>query len=174
MTPPKKQPQVLILMGSDSDLPVMKEALQVLKQFGVPCEVEIASAHRSPERVADVARGAAERGLRVLIAGAGMANHLAGALAAHTILPVIAVPLAVAPLNGLDALLSSVQMPPGVPVATVAVGAAGARNAALLAVQMLALSDEVLRRKLLDYKEEMVRAVEKRNRAAQQELEKSK
>jgi phosphoribosylaminoimidazole carboxylase PurE protein len=102
-----------------------------------------------------------------------MANHLAGALAAHTILPVIAVPLAVAPLYGFDALLSSVQMPPGVPVATVAVGAAGARNAALLAVQMLALSDEVLRRKLLDYKEEMVRAVEKRNRAAQQELEKS-
>ena len=174
MTPPKKQPQVLILMGSDSDLPVMKEALQVLKQFGVPCEVEIASAHRSPERVAEIARGAAERGLRVLIAGAGMANHLAGALAAHTILPVIAVPLAVAPLYGFDALLSSVQMPPGVPVATVAVGAAGARNAALLAVQMLALSDEVLRRKLLDYKEEMVRAVEKRNRAAQQELEKSK
>lgn len=173
MTPPKKQPQVLILMGSDSDLPVMKEALQVLKQFGVPCEVEIASAHRSPERVAEVARGAAERGLRVLIAGAGMANHLAGALAAHTILPVIAVPLAVAPLYGFDALLSSVQMPPGVPVATVAVGAAGARNAALLTVQMLALSDEVLRRKLLDYKEEMVRAVEKRNRAAQQELEKS-
>jgi len=173
MTPPKKQPQVLILMGSDSDLPVMKVALQVLKQFGVPCEVEIASAHRSPERVAEIARGAAERGLRVLIAGAGMANHLAGALAAHTILPVIAVPLAVAPLYGFDALLSSVQMPPGVPVATVAVGAAGARNAALLAVQMLALSDEVLRRKLLDYKEEMVRAVEKRNRAAQQELEKS-
>jgi phosphoribosylaminoimidazole carboxylase PurE protein len=171
--PPKKQPHVLVLMGSESDLPVMKEALQVLKQFGVPCEVEIASAHRSPERVAEVARGAAERGLRVLIAGAGMANHLAGALAAHTILPVIAVPLAVAPLYGFDALLSSVQMPPGVPVATVAVGAAGARNAALLAVQMLALSDEVLRRKLLDYKEEMVRAVEKRNRAAQQELEKS-
>jgi phosphoribosylaminoimidazole carboxylase PurE protein len=147
--PPKKQPHVLVLMGSESDLPVMKEALQ------------------------EVARGAAERGLRVLIAGAGMANHLAGALAAHTILPVIAVPLAVAPLYGFDALLSSVQMPPGVPVATVAVGAAGARNAALLAVQMLALSDEVLRRKLLDYKEEMVRAVEKRNRAAQQELEKS-
>jgi phosphoribosylaminoimidazole carboxylase PurE protein len=171
--PTKKQPQVLILMGSDSDLPVMKEALQVLKQFGVPYEVEIASAHRSPERVAEVARGAAERGLKVLIAGAGMANHLAGALAAHTILPVIAVPLAVAPLNGLDSLLSSVQMPPGVPVATVAVGAAGARNAALLAVQMLALSDDGLRRKLLDYKEEMVRAVEKRNRAAQQELEKS-
>jgi phosphoribosylaminoimidazole carboxylase PurE protein len=171
--PTRKQPQVLILMGSDSDLPVMKEALQVLKQFGVPCEVEIASAHRSPERVAEVARGAAGRGLKVLIAGAGMANHLAGALAAHTTLPVIAVPLAVAPLNGFDALLSSVQMPPGVPVATVAVGAAGARNAALLAVQMLALSDDGLRRKLLDYKEEMVRAVEKRNRAAQQELEKS-
>jgi phosphoribosylamine--glycine ligase len=135
--------------------------------------VEIASAHRSPARAAKLAREAADRGVKVLIAGAGMANHLAGALAAHTHLPVIGVPLAAPPLNGLDALLSTVQMPPGVPVATVAIGAAGARNAGLLAVQILALSDDRLRHKLVQYKEDLARQVEERNRAAQQELEKS-
>jgi phosphoribosylaminoimidazole carboxylase PurE protein len=167
----KQKAQVAILMGSDSDLPTMKETAEVLKQFGVAYEVEIVSAHRSPERAAAVAREAAGRGIKVLIAGAGMANHLAGAAAAHTHLPVIGVPLAAPPLNGLDALLSTVQMPPGVPVATVAVGAAGARNAGLLAVQMLALSDDGLRQKLIEYKAELARKVEERNRAAQKELD---
>jgi len=159
-------------MGSDSDLAVMKEAAVVLKEFGVACEVEIASAHRSPARAAAYAQRAAGRGIKVLIAGAGMANHLAGALAAHTHLPVIGVPLASPPLNGLDALLSTVQMPAGVPVATVAVGTAGARNAGLLAVQILALSDEPLSRKLIEYKEGLARKVEERNRAAQAEIAK--
>jgi phosphoribosylaminoimidazole carboxylase PurE protein len=166
----RKQPQVAILMGSDSDLPIMKEAASVLKEFGVPHEIEIVSAHRSPERAAEIARGAADRGLKVLIAGAGMANHLAGAMAAHTHLPVVGVPLASPPLNGLDALLSTVQMPPGVPVATVAVGRAGARNAGLLAVQILALSDTALSERLVGYKKDLARQVAERNRAAQQEL----
>jgi phosphoribosylaminoimidazole carboxylase PurE protein len=166
----RKQPQVAILMGSDSDLPVMKEAASVLKEFDVAHEIEIVSAHRSPERAAEIARGAAGRGLKVLIAGAGMANHLAGTMAAHTHLPVIGVPLATPPLNGLDALLSTVQMPPGVPVATVAVGQVGARNAGLLAVQILALSDLALGERLVGYKKDLARKVAERNRAAQQEL----
>jgi phosphoribosylaminoimidazole carboxylase PurE protein len=169
----KTQPRVAIVMGSESDLSTMMEAVKILRQFGVAHEVEIASAHRTPERAAEIARGAAQRGIRVLIAGAGMANHLAGSLAAHSTLPVIAVPLASSPLNGMDALLSSVQMPPGVPVATVAIGTAGARNAAYLALQILALSDDAIQGKLREHKKEMARKVERANLNARQEIEKS-
>ncbi|MDR1545721.1 MAG: 5-(carboxyamino)imidazole ribonucleotide mutase [Deltaproteobacteria bacterium] len=151
------KPVVGIVMGSDSDLPIMREAAETLKQFGVPWEMTVASAHRSPDRAGLYAASARERGLKVVIAGAGWAAHLAGVLAAGTTLPVIGVPLASSPLNGLDALLSTVQMPPGVPVAVMALG--GARNAALLAVQILALSDEHLAEKLLSWKDEMARGV---------------
>ncbi|NDY42849.1 5-(carboxyamino)imidazole ribonucleotide mutase [Dissulfurirhabdus thermomarina] len=154
-------PVVGIVLGSGSDREVMEAARSVLEEFGVPCEMTVASAHRSPERAAAYARGAAGRGLKVLIAGAGMAAHLAGVLAAHTTLPVVGVPLAGSPLQGLDALLSTVQMPPGVPVATVALGAAGARNAAILAVQILALSDPRLAERLEAHKAAMAAAVER-------------
>jgi phosphoribosylaminoimidazole carboxylase PurE protein len=141
-------PVVGILMGSESDRPRMEGASEVLTELGVPHEVQVLSAHRSPAEVAAYAEGAAGRGLRVLIAGAGMAAHLAGAVAARTVLPVIGVPLDGSPLLGLDALLATVQMPPGVPVATVAVGSAGAKNAGYLAAQILALSDAALRQRL--------------------------
>jgi 5-(carboxyamino)imidazole ribonucleotide mutase len=153
-------PRVLILMGSDSDLPVMQEAGRVLTEFGVPFEMTVASAHRSPERAAKYAREAEGRGARVMIAAAGGAAHLAGAVAAQTVLPVIGVPLAGSAVNGLDALLATVQMPAGVPVATVAIG--GARNAALLAVQILAASDEQLRDRFRAYKERLAREVEEK------------
>lgn len=169
----KQQARVAIIMGSASDLSTMMETVKILREFDVAHEVEIASAHRTPERAAEIAAGAAKRGIRVLIAGAGMANHLAGALAAHSTLPVIAVPLAASPLGGLDALLSSVQMPPGVPVATVAIGAAGARNAAYLALQILGVSDEAIQHKLQDHKKEMARKVERANSEARKEIEKS-
>jgi len=135
------EPKVAVLMGSESDRARLEGATQVLDELGIAHEVHVMSAHRSPDRVAAFAAGAAERGLRVLIAGAGMANHLAGAVAARTILPVIGVPLDASPLSGMDALLSTVQMPPGVPVATVAIGGAGAKNAAWLAAEILALGD---------------------------------
>jgi len=156
----KDRPLVGILAGSESDLPVLEEAVDVLRRFGVPFELTVASAHRSPERCAEYARRAAERGLRVLIAAAGGAAHLAGVVAAHTTLPVIGVPLDTTPLGGLDALLSTVQMPPGVPVATVAIGRWGARNAAWLAVQILALSDERLAHLLREEKANLARRVE--------------
>ena len=147
-------PDVGIIMGSDSDLPVMKEAAAILKKFGVPYEMTVASAHRTPERAGRFASTAKERGIKVIIAGAGMAAHLAGVLAAHTTLPIIGVPIG-ASLGGMDALLSTVQMPPGVPVATVSIGKAGARNAGLLAVQMLALSNPDLSQMLENFKKEM-------------------
>lgn len=149
-----------ILVGSESDLPVLEEAVDVLRRFGVPFELTVASAHRSPQRCADYARTAAERGLRVLIAAAGGAAHLAGVVAAHTTLPVIGVPLEATGLGGLDALLSTVQMPPGVPVATVAIGRWGAQNAAWLAVQILALSDQRLAHLLREEKAHLARRVE--------------
>ena len=155
-------PQVGIIMGSDSDLSVMQEAAGILKKFGVPYEMTIASAHRTPERAAAFAAGARERGIRVIIAGAGMAAHLAGAMAAQTTLPVIGVPLDASPLNGLDALLSTVQMPPGVPVATMAVGKPGARNAGLLAVQILAVADSGLAVRLANHKQDMADEVQKK------------
>jgi len=130
-----------ILMGSESDKEVMKLTSEILGDLEIPCEVNIMSAHRTPDKVKDYASGASERGLKVLIAGAGLAAHLAGAVAAHTILPVIGVPLAAGPLNGMDSLLSTVQMPKGIPVATVAIGSHGARNAAYLAAQIIALEN---------------------------------
>ncbi|MDR2422687.1 MAG: 5-(carboxyamino)imidazole ribonucleotide mutase [Deltaproteobacteria bacterium] len=144
-------------MGSDSDLPVMREAAAALESFGVPYELTVASAHRSPALASGYARAARDRGLKVLVAGAGLAAHLAGALAAETILPVVGIPLASSPLGGLDSLLSTVMMPNGVPVATVAIG--GAQNAAILAVQILALSDESLAEKLLERKVALASAV---------------
>ena len=142
------EPVVGILMGSASDRARMEGASEVLTQLEVPHEVLVLSAHRRPADVAAYADGAADRGLRVLIAGAGMAAHLAGALASRTLLPVIGVPLDGSPLLGLDALLATVQMPPGIPVATVAVGSAGAKNAGYLAAQILALSDPALKKRL--------------------------
>ena len=148
-----------IVMGSDSDLSVMKETTAILKQFEVPYEITVASAHRSPERAAEFATSAWERGVRVIIAGAGHAAHLAGAMAAHTSLPVIGVPIDSSCLQGFDALLSTVQMPPGIPVATVSIGKSGARNAGILAVQILALSDTILQGKLTDFKKDMAEKV---------------
>jgi len=148
-------PQVLIVMGSDSDLPVMEEAARVLTEFGVPHEVRISSAHRSPDRTEKLAAEAAGRGVRVVIAGAGMAAHLAGVVAAETVLPVIGVPMGGGVLNGLDALYSTVQMPGGIPVATMAIGKAGAKNAGILAVQILALGDERLTTALKAYRSKM-------------------
>ncbi|MDR1167197.1 MAG: 5-(carboxyamino)imidazole ribonucleotide mutase [Deltaproteobacteria bacterium] len=156
-----KKPQVGIALGSMSDLPAMEEAKAILDKFGVAWEMIVASAHRHPEKTHAYGRWAKERGLKVLIAGAGLAAHLAGTLAAATTLPVIGVPLAGPNLGGLDALLATVQMPTGVPVATVAVG--GAKNAALLAVQILALEDARLSGLLDDYKEEMKRDIEAKN-----------
>ncbi len=142
------EPKVAVLMGSESDRTRMEGAAQVLDELEIPYEMHVMSAHRAPAKVADFAAGAAGRGICVLIAAAGMANHLAGAVAARTILPVIGVPLDASSLGGLDALLATVQMPSGVPVATVAVGGAGAKNAAWLAAQILALSDAGLAEKL--------------------------
>ena len=142
-----------IVMGSDSDLPVMEKAGGVFERFGVDFEIEVMSAHRKPARVAEYASSADDRGLKVLIAGAGLAAHLPGVVAAHTPLPVIGVPLHNDALGGADALYSCVQMPPGVPVATVAIG--GAKNAAVLATQILATADDALAQKLRDYKKEL-------------------
>jgi 5-(carboxyamino)imidazole ribonucleotide mutase len=162
-----KSPQVLIVMGSDSDLPVMEEGAKVLAEFGVPFEMRISSAHRSPQRTAALAAEAAGRGIRVIIAGAGMAAHLAGVIAAETILPVIGVPIGGGALNGLDALCSTVQMPGGVPVATMAIGRAGARNAGILAVQILALENAVLAERLNAYREKMAQDVDAKDRILQ-------
>ena len=131
-----------ILMGSESDREVMKYTSDILKDLDITFEVNVMSAHRTPDKVREYSSTASERGLKVLIAGAGLAAHLAGAVAAHTILPVIGVPLVAGPLNGMDSLLSTVQMPKGIPVATVAIGSHGARNAAYLAAQIIALEDE--------------------------------
>ena len=154
-------PKVGVVMGSDSDLPVVEEALQVLDEFGVAYEVRILSAHRSPGETSAYARGCAERGLKVLIAAAGWAAHLAGVLAAETILPVIGIPVNSSPLQGLDALLSTVQMPPGIPVATMAIGKGGARNGAFFAVQILALQEPALRGKLELFRKTMANDVVK-------------
>jgi phosphoribosylaminoimidazole carboxylase PurE protein len=153
-------PKVLIVMGSASDKEVMAEAAKVLRELGIPYEMGVYSAHRTPERAAKLASEAAGRGVRVMIAGAGAAAHLAGAIASRTNLPVIGVPLAATPLAGLDALLATVQMPAGFPVATMAIGKPGARNAAFLAAQILATSDDSLSRKLAAWREEKAREVE--------------
>jgi len=160
------QPLVGIVLGSDSDLPRMNECRRVLDDFGVGGEMRILSAHRVPDEVARYGREARGRGLKVLVAGAGLAAHLPGVLAAYTTLPVIGVPLAAGALNGLDALYAIVQMPPGVPVATV--GIDGARNAGLLAVQILALSDPQLAGRLAAYKQEMAETVRRKDLALAQ------
>ena len=159
MTDTGQTPLVGIVMGSDSDLNVMQEAAAVLKKFGVAYEMTVASAHRTPQRAAEFASTAIQRGLKVIIAGAGHAAHLAGAMAAHTTLPIIGVPIDSSAFQGLDALLATVQMPPGVPVATVAVGKPGARNAGILAVQMIAAFDPQLAEKLVAFKAEMANSV---------------
>jgi phosphoribosylamine--glycine ligase len=151
-----------IVMGSDSDMGVMQSAADVLKDFGVAFEITVASAHRSPQRAAQWASSAGDRGIQVIIAGAGHAAHLAGAMAAHTCLPIIGVPIDSSCLQGMDALLSTVQMPPGIPVATMAIGKPGARNAGILAVQILALADAALAKKLEAYKQDMAAKVEQK------------
>jgi len=155
-------PKVGIVMGSDSDLKVMESALGIFKRFSIPIEMTVASAHRSPERAAAYAKTARERGLKAIIAGAGHAAHLAGVLAAHTTLPVIGVPIDSSCLQGMDSLLSTVQMPPGIPVATVSIGKSGAKNAAILAVQMMAVSDDELAEELRTFKQEMADQVGKK------------
>ncbi len=159
-----------ILMGSDSDLPVMEGATSFLRSLGIPYEITVASAHRTPARACRYAETAAERGLKVIIAGAGMAAHLAGVLAAHTTLPVIGVPIDASALNGLDALLSTVMMPPGVPVAAMGIGKSGAKNAAIFAAQILATADAGLARKLADYKVEMAAEVDRKAAALAEKL----
>ncbi len=155
-------PRVGVIMGSDSDLPVMEQTLKMLKKFDIPYEVTVASAHRTPARAEAFARTAREKGMGVIIAGAGHAAHLAGVLAAHTTLPVVGVPIDSSALKGMDSLLATVQMPPGVPVATMALGKPGAMNAGIFAAQILAVSDPVLAEKLADYKKEMADKVNKK------------
>jgi len=154
---------VSVVMGSDSDLPVMEESVKVLEAFAIPHELFLTSAHRTPERTAQFARGAAKRGVRVIIVGAGGAAHLAGVIAPQTLLPVIGVPIDATSLQGLDALLATVQMPGGIPVATMAIGKAGAKNAALLAVRILALEDADLLKKLQAYIRKMTQEVERKH-----------
>ena len=154
---------VAILMGSDSDLPVMESSMSVLKDLGINYEVRITSAHRTPEDTRDYVHDATSRGCAVFIAAAGMAAHLAGAVAAQTVKPVIGVPIDVGPLQGMDALLSTVQMPGGIPVATVAIGKAGAKNAAYLAAQILAQSDPLLGNKLLADRQKMAETIRQKN-----------
>ncbi len=156
-------PKVLIVMGSDSDCPVLEEAAKILEQFDIPYEMRIASAHRSPAKTAALVDGAAERGIQVIIAAAGLAAHLPGVVAAGTILPVIGVPMGGGPLNGVDALYSIVQMPGGIPVATTAIGKPGAKNAALLAAQILALSNSGLGQQLRRYRDKMASEVEEKD-----------
>ena len=167
----KTTARVSVIMGSDSDWPLMKSAVTTLRSFGVEVEVRVLSAHRSPEAAAAYAASARERGLQVLIAAAGGAAHLAGVLAAHTPLPVIGVPVKGGALDGLDALLSMVQMPAGIPVATVALGSAGPVNAVILAVQMLALHDASLMERLLEHKKSLALKVESANARVQAELQ---
>ena len=156
--------QVAILMGSKSDLEKLSDGIQILKDFGVSHEVHVCSAHRSPRYLAETLRRLEQSGLQIVIAAAGGAAHLAGVCASHTVLPVIGIPVDIAPLNGLDSLLSTVQMPGGIPVATVSIGKAGAKNAALLAVSILSLQDESLRGKLKKYREDMAQQIEKQDR----------
>ncbi len=159
----KDAPLVLLVMGSDTDLPIMQEAAEILKTFKVPYEMRISSAHRSPVRTLALASEAADRGIKIIIAGAGMAAHLAGVVASKTILPVIGVPMPGGALNGVDALYATVQMPGGIPVATMAIGRAGAKNAGLFAVQILALSDTRLTESLLSYRVEMDKELEQKD-----------
>lgn len=155
----KAEPIVSVVMGSDSDLPVMEESTKILEQFAVPYELFLTSAHRSPARTTAFAKNAAQRGIKVIIVGAGAAAHLAGVIASETLLPVIGVPVDATSLKGLDALLATVQMPGGIPVATMAIGKAGARNAALFAVRILALENETMRNNLIKFVDNMAKDV---------------
>ncbi len=154
------QPEVLIVIGSDSDLPVAQETFHILERFGVKYEARISSAHRSPERTSRIAAEAASKGVKIIIAGAGMAAHLAGVIASSTTLPVIGIPMPGGALNGVDALYSTVQMPGGIPVATMAIGKSGARNAAIFAIQILSLQNHKLAEMLQEYRHEIAKEVE--------------
>jgi phosphoribosylaminoimidazole carboxylase PurE protein len=158
------KPLVSIVMGSDSDLEIMREAAKALEGFGIAYEIDVTSAHRSPDRTAEYARKAADRGIRVIIAGAGGAAHLAGVIAAHTTLPVIGVPIPSTSLNGMDSLLATVQMPAGIPVATVAIGKPGATNAGILAAQVLGLASAAVAKKLESHKQNLADSVEEKSR----------
>ncbi len=164
------KPLVGIVMGSDSDFPVMEEALKVLDSFSIKYEVTIASAHRTPEKTSQFSRNARDRGMEVIIAGAGWAAHLAGVIASGTTLPVIGVPIDSSPLNGLDSLLSTVQMPAGVPVATMAIGKGGARNAAVFAAQILSLKHSEINEKLDAYRKNMGMSVEEKDNKLREKL----
>jgi phosphoribosylaminoimidazole carboxylase PurE protein len=161
-------PLVSIVMASDSDLEIMREAGQALESFGIEYDIDVTSAHRSPDRTAEFARNAAENGVRVIIAGAGGAAHLAGVIAAHTTLPVIGVPIPSTSLNGMDSLLSTVQMPAGIPVATVAIGKPGATNAGILAAQILGVADQAIAQKLHAHKQKLAKGVEEKSRKLKQ------
>jgi len=161
----KNAPLVSIVMGSDSDLPAMQAAADFLKAVGIQYEVRISSAHRTPDQTAEYAKTAADRGLKIIIAGAGMSAHLAGVIAAHTNLPVIGVPMDASSLNGLDALLSTVQMPPGIPVATMGIGKAGAKNAGILAARILALENKDIAQALEKFVADMAKEVAEKNKA---------
>ena len=165
------KPVVGVVMGSDSDLPTMQETIKMLREFGIPFEVEVTSAHRSPQRTHEYALTARERGLKVIIVGAGGASHLAGVVAANTIVPVIACPVVTTPLGGLDALYSTVQMPAGIPVGVMAVDKPGARNAAIYAVEILATCDDALAKKLVEFKEELARKVAEKSAKVKQQFE---
>lgn len=166
---PRGALKVWVAMGSDSDMAVMEEAARTLEAFGIPYEIDVTSAHRTPDETARLAAGLEENGFGVAILGAGHAAHLAGVVAAHTTLPVIGVPLPSSALQGLDALLATVQMPGGVPVATVAIGKPGAQNAAILAAQILATADPALRERLRKHKKDMATKVIEKNRALRKE-----
>lgn len=165
-----ENPLVGIVMGSDSDFPKIQSALNALADFGVPFEVHVMSAHRTPHRVEEFAKNARSKGLRVLIAAAGGAAHLAGVVASHTTLPVIGIPVATEMMGGLDSLLSTVQMPGDIPVATVGTGSGGAKNAGILAVEILAVSDEELQRKLEDFRQKLVVKILEKERALQEKI----
>lgn len=170
----KRHTVVGIVMGSDTDFPVMAESGKTLAKFGIAYEMEVLSAHRTPERAHDYSKTAASRGLKVIIAAAGAAAHLAGVMAASTTLPVIGVPLGTSSLNGMDALLATVQMPGGIPVATMAIDKAGAVNAAIFAAEILALGDTDVARKLTAHKEDMARGVAEKNARIQKQLSENK
>jgi phosphoribosylaminoimidazole carboxylase PurE protein len=158
----KTGPIVSVVMGSDSDFPIMNETIKVLEEFGIPHELFLTSAHRSPERTSSFAKGAAQRGIKVIIVGAGAAAHLAGVIASQSLLPIIGIPINATALGGIDALLSIAQMPGGVPVATMAVGKAGAKNAALLAIRILAVEDETLQKSLRTFVKKMAQDIKKK------------
>ncbi|MEA3363117.1 MAG: 5-(carboxyamino)imidazole ribonucleotide mutase [Thermodesulfobacteriota bacterium] len=165
-----KKPLVGILMGSDSDYDIMVESAKILKQFEIPFEMIVSSAHRTPERTLKYVQSARDRGIKILIAGAGAAAHLAGVVAAETLLPVIAVPIDATSMRGLDALLAMVQMPAGIPVATMAIGLAGSRNAGIFAARMLATADPELEEKLLQFKQDMAAGVIKKSDLVQEKM----